>query len=67
MSEITLDTIYREVKDLKVLIDSLAETIEILANPKELKGIRRGLMDLRKGKTRSWNDFEQELKKEGKL
>ncbi|MEM0054221.1 MAG: hypothetical protein QXL89_08560 [Nitrososphaeria archaeon] len=67
MSEITLDTIYREVKDLKVLIESLAETIEILANPKELKGIRRGLMDLRKGKTRSWNDFEQELKKEGKL
>ncbi|MEM3826618.1 MAG: hypothetical protein QXZ08_03550 [Nitrososphaeria archaeon] len=65
MSEITLDTIYREVKDLKVLIESLAETIEILANPKELKGIRRGLMDLRKGKTRSWNDFEQELKKEG--
>ncbi|MEM1986544.1 MAG: hypothetical protein QXQ24_07400 [Nitrososphaeria archaeon] len=67
MSEITLDTIYREVKDLKVLIDSLAETIEILANLKELKGIRRGLMDLRKSKTRSWNDFEQELKKEGKL
>ncbi|MEM3713414.1 MAG: hypothetical protein QXF82_00540 [Nitrososphaeria archaeon] len=50
-----------------MLTDSLAETIEMLANPKELKGIRRGLMDLRKGKTRSWNDFEQELKKEGKL
>ncbi len=67
MSEITLETIYREVRDLKMLIDSLAETIEILANPKELEGIRRGLMDFKRGRTRSWGEFEQELRKEGKL
>ncbi|MEM2050766.1 MAG: hypothetical protein QXU11_09495 [Thermoproteota archaeon] len=67
MSEVTLETIYREVKDLKMLIDSLAETIEIISNPKELRGIKRGLMDLKRGRTRSWSEFEQELTKEGKL
>jgi hypothetical protein len=67
MNEVSLETIYREVKDLRMLIESLAETIEVLSNPKELKGIRRGLMDIKKGRVRSWNEFEQELKKEGKL
>ncbi len=67
MNEVSLETIYREVKDLRMLIESLAETIEVLSNPKELKGIRRGLMDVKKGRVRSWNEFEQELKKEGKL
>ncbi|MCX8182909.1 MAG: hypothetical protein N3F08_00600 [Crenarchaeota archaeon] len=67
MSEVTLETIYKEVRDLKMLIDSLAETIEIISNPKELKGIRRGLSDLKRGRTRSWSEFEQELRKEGKL
>ena len=50
-----------------MLIESLAETIEVLSNPKELKRICRGLMDIKKGRVRSWNEFEQELKKEGKL
>jgi hypothetical protein len=67
MNEVSLETIYREVKDLRMLIESLAETIEVLSNPKELKRIRRGLMDIKKGRVRSWNEFEQELKKEGKL
>lgn len=67
MSEVTLETIYNEVRDLKMLIDSLTETIEILANPKGLEGIRRGLMDFKRGKTRSWSEFERELRKEGKL
>jgi len=67
MNGVSLETIYREVKDLRMLIESLAETIEVLSNPKELKGIRRGLMDVKKGRVRSWNEFEQELKKEGKL
>jgi hypothetical protein len=67
MNEVSLETIYKEVKDLRMLIESLAETIEVLSNPKELKRIRRGLMDIKKGRVRSWNEFEQELKKEGKL
>ena len=67
MSEVSLETIYREVKDLRMLIESLAETIDVLSDPKELKGIRRGLMDVKRGRVRSWNEFEKELKKEGKF
>ncbi|MEM2083949.1 MAG: hypothetical protein QXV10_05495 [Nitrososphaerota archaeon] len=67
MNEISLETIYKEVKALRMLIESLAETIDVLSNPKELKGIRKGLMDVKKGRIRSWNEFEQKLKKEGKL
>jgi hypothetical protein len=64
MAEITLETIYKEIKDLKALIDALVETIDILSDPKELKGIREGLMDIKRGRTRSWDEFEQELRRE---
>jgi PHD/YefM family antitoxin component YafN of YafNO toxin-antitoxin module len=67
MAEITLETIYKEIKDLKALIDALVETIDILSDPKELKGIREGLMDIKRGRTRSWDEFEQELRREGKI
>lgn len=63
MSEISLEIIYKEVKDLRMLIESLAETIDVLSNPKELKGIYKGLMNIKKGRIRSWNEFEQESKK----
>jgi len=64
MAEVTLETIYKEIKDLKALIDALVETIDILSDPKELKGIREGLMDIKRGRTRSWDEFEQELRRE---
>jgi PHD/YefM family antitoxin component YafN of YafNO toxin-antitoxin module len=67
MAEITLETIYKEIKDLKALIDALVETIDILSDPKELKGIREGLMDIKRGRTRNWDEFEQELRREGKI
>lgn len=60
-------TIYKEIKDLKALIDALVETIDILSDPKELKGIREGLMDIKRGRTRNWDEFEQELRREGKI
>ncbi|MEM3476378.1 MAG: hypothetical protein QXK81_06955 [Candidatus Bathyarchaeia archaeon] len=63
MSEATLEAVYKEVKDLKMLIDALAETIDVISNPKELEGIRKGLMDIKKGRVRNWSEVEQELKK----
>ncbi|MEM1588655.1 MAG: hypothetical protein QXL90_06375 [Candidatus Bathyarchaeia archaeon] len=63
MSEATLEAVYKEVKDLKMLIDALAETIDVISNPKELEGIRKGLMDIKKGRVRNWSELEQELKK----
>lgn len=34
VNEVSLETIYKEVKDLRMLIESLAETIDVLSNPK---------------------------------
>jgi PHD/YefM family antitoxin component YafN of YafNO toxin-antitoxin module len=59
MNEVSLETIYREIKDLRMLIESLAETIDVLSNPKELKGILRGLMDVKKGRVRSWMNLNK--------
>ncbi|MGY0287334.1 MAG: hypothetical protein ACUX7D_01005 [Candidatus Methanodesulfokora washburnensis] len=67
MAKITLETIYKEIKDLRALMESLIETVDILSDPRELEEIRKGLMDIRKGRIRSWDEFEQELRREGKI
>jgi hypothetical protein len=67
MSEVTLETIFKEIKDVKELVEALSETFDIISNPRELREIRKSLMDIKKKRTRSWDEFEQELKKEGKL
>ena len=48
-------------------MESLVETVDILSDPRELKEIRKGLMDIRKGRIRGWDEFEQELRREGKI
>jgi hypothetical protein len=67
VAKITLETIYKEIKDLRALMEALVETVDILSDPRELKEIRKGLMDTRKGRIRSWDEFEQELRREGKI
>ncbi|MEM2928327.1 MAG: hypothetical protein QXP60_05130 [Nitrososphaerota archaeon] len=37
VNEVSLETIYKEVKDLRMLIESLAETIDVLSNLRSLK------------------------------
>ena len=41
--------------------DSLMETLDILADPKAMAGIRRGEEDIRKGRTRSWDEVKRSL------
>lgn len=41
--------------------ESLMETLDILADPKAMAGLRRGEAELRKGKTRSWQDVKRSL------
>lgn len=43
--------------------DSLMETLDILADPKAMEGIRRGEEDIRKGRTRSWAQIKRSLAK----
>ncbi len=41
--------------------ESLMETLDILADPKALAGIRKGEADLRAGKTRAWSAIKASL------
>ncbi len=41
--------------------EALMETLDILADPKAMAGIRKGEEDIRKGRTRSWKDTKREL------
>ncbi len=41
--------------------EALMETLDILADPKAMAGIRRGEEDIRKGKTRPWKEIKESL------
>lgn len=41
--------------------DALMETLDILADPKAMAGIRRGEEDIRKGRTRPWDEIKRSL------
>ena len=43
--------------------ESLMETLDILADPEAMKGIREGLEDIRKGRTHSWEEVKRRLAK----
>jgi len=41
--------------------ESLMETLDVLADPKVMAGLRKGEEDIRKGKTRSWKEIKESL------
>ncbi len=41
--------------------DALLETLDILADPKAMAGLRQGEDDLRQGRSRSWKDIKTSL------
>jgi len=43
--------------------ESLMETLDILADPEAMAGIRQGEKEIRKGKTRSWKEIKTNLAK----
>ena len=43
--------------------ESLMETLDILADPNAVKSLKQGEEDLRKGKTRSWDEVKGRLEK----
>lgn len=43
--------------------ESLMETLDLLADPKAMAGLRKGHEDLRKGRTRSWDEIKRSLAK----
>ena len=43
--------------------ESLMETLDILADPQAMAGIRKGRGDARQGRTRSWHEIKRRLAK----
>ena len=43
--------------------ESLMETLDILADPNAVKGLKQGEEDLRKGRTHSWQEVKARLEK----
>lgn len=43
--------------------ESLMETLDILADPRAVKNLKRGEEDLRKGRTRDWQEIKKRLAK----
>ena len=43
--------------------ESLMETLDILADPKAMAGIKAGEMDIKQGKTRSWEEVKRSIAK----
>ena len=43
--------------------EALMETLEILADKEAMTGIKQGISDMRKGKTRSWKEIKSSLEK----
>lgn len=43
--------------------ESLMETLDILADPQAMAGIRKGEEDARKGRSRSWQEVKRRLAK----
>jgi len=41
--------------------EALMETLDVLADPEAIAGLRRGEEDVRKGKTRSWKEIKESL------
>ncbi|WP_309492292.1 hypothetical protein [Candidatus Hecatella orcuttiae] len=51
----------------KNLLEELIETLDILANREMVKAIRRGEADLKAGRTRSYEEFVEELRKSDEI
>ena len=43
--------------------ESLMETLDILADPNAVKNLKKGEEDLRKGRTRNWQEIKSRLEK----
>ena len=43
--------------------ESLMETLDILADPEAMAGLREGEKDIKKGRTRSWKEIKRSLAK----
>jgi len=53
--------IVEEVPKIRSLMEELLETVDILGSSQELEAIRESLEQVKKGETRSWDEYVDEL------
>jgi PHD/YefM family antitoxin component YafN of YafNO toxin-antitoxin module len=62
-----LKIVAEEVPKIRSLMEELLETIDILGNSEELEAIRESLEQVKRGETRSWDAYVDELRKKGEI
>jgi len=62
-----LKIIAEEVPKIRSLMEELLETIDVLGSSEELESIRESLEQVKKGETRSWDEYVDELRKKGEI
>lgn len=62
-----LKIIAEEVPKIRLLVEELLETIDVLGSSEELESIKESLEQVKKGETRSWDEYVDELRKKGEI
>ena len=62
-----LRLVAEEVSKLHLLMEELLETLDVMGSKEELHAIRESLEQVRKGETRDWDEYLDELKKKGEI
>lgn len=62
-----LKLIAEEVPKLRLLMDELLETLDVMGSKEELEAIKESLEQVRRGETRDWDEYLDELRKKGKI
>ncbi len=66
-STLLTDADRRLLGEVNNLLQSLVETLEILEDPETMASLRKSEEDLKSGRTRSYGEFREELKRAGEL
>ena len=62
-----LRLIAEEVPKLRLLMDELLETLDVMGSKEELEAIKESLEQVRRGETRDWDEYLNELRKKGEI
>jgi len=62
-----LRLIAEEVPKLRLLMDELLETLDVISSKEELEAIKESLEQVKRGETRDWDEYLNELRKKGEI
>ena len=62
-----LRLIAEEVPKLRLLMDEFLETLDVMSSKEELEAIKESLEQVRRGETRDWDEYLNELRKKGEI